>query len=168
MALINKYRYLQAIFIGLPMGFISLYFGVKNIVDIKQDIGDYPYTSGIVDSIYVDFLNISKSAEYPSEALCIKVKESAYYLTYGKHRLLINRYLAAGDTISLWYQEKDTGNKKIKGIKKGEKDIIKYEPGGYWVGIVFILWGLFWTIISGLYIVKHPEDLTGGKKDTES
>lgn len=164
MALINKYRYLQAILIGLPIGLISLYFGVKNIVDIKQDIEDYPYTSGNVDSIYVEFLYISKSAEYPREVLCLKVNENVYYLTYGKHRLLINKYLAVGDTICLWFQEKSTGNKKIKGIKKDEKDIIKYEPGGYWVGIVFIIWGLFWVIVSGLYIFKHPEDLLGGEE----
>jgi len=164
MSAINKYRYLQAIFLGLPMGIISLYFGAKSLLDIKQDVNDYTTTSGIVDSIYYDYLKITPQSEHGSKALVVNIDNSQYHVfsKNNKNRILTN--LQNADTVAVWYHIEETGNMKIKALKKGNFNVIKYEPGGYWVGIFFILWGLFWAIISALYVFKHPEDLTGGKK----
>lgn len=164
MSTITKYRYIQAIFIGLPMGIVSLYYGGKDLLDIKQNVNDYQSFYGIVDSVFVDYLRIRNNSEPPTEVLCVIIDNKLYYLTYEKHRAAVKKNLDVGDTVSIWYEQKEIGNKKIKAIKSDASEIIKYEPGGYWVGIFFLLWGLLWAIISLLYIFKHPQDLMGGNK----
>lgn len=160
MALINRYRYLQAIFIGLPMGIASLYYGTKDLASIKQNVNDYPCYHGIVDSVYSDYISDNLKNISRSNVLLVRVSGDNFYVVYGKHKNILLTSLNNQDSVSIWYQIKDNGNKKIKAIKKGEVDIIKYEQGGYWVGIFFITWGMFWAIISFLYIIRHPEDLT--------
>jgi len=164
MGLINKYRYLQAILIGLPIGLLSLFYGTKYLANIKQEVNDYSSTFGIVDSIYTDYINISSESKYQSEVIKIDVNNNEYYVISKNQKQSLKENLRKKDSITLWYQNRNNGNKKIKAIRKNGVNIISYEPRGYWIGIFFIVLGLFFTVISFLYIVRHPEDLTGKKK----
>ncbi len=168
MSIFNTSRYLKAIFWGLPMGILSLYYGGKALTDIKQDVNDYSYTHGVVDSIYDARIKISINSKRLSNTVMVQLNDSNFYVMSANDISAVINSLNTMDTISVWYQVRETGNKKIKAIQRGEESIIKYEPGGYWVGILFMLWGLFWLVISVLYVVKHPEDLFGGKKEKES
>lgn len=118
MSAINKYRYLQAIFVGLPMGIISLYFGTKSLLDIKQDVNDYTTASGVIDSIYYDYLKITSQSEHSSKALVVEIGNSQYHVFYknDKNRIITN--LQKDDTVSVWYHIEETGNMKIKALKK--------------------------------------------------
>ncbi len=168
MSIFNTSRYLKAIFWALPMGILSIYYGGRALRNVKQDVNDYPNTYGIVDSIYDARIKINISSVDYYNALMVRIENDDFYAMSGKNKRLILSNLLMNDTVSIWYlMREDGGEKEIKAIKRGEEYIIKYEPGGYWVGILFMLWGLFWLVISVLYVVKHPEDLFGSKKSKE-
>jgi MFS superfamily sulfate permease-like transporter len=93
MAAINKYRYLQAIFVGIPMGLASLYYGSIALFDIQQNVNDYQNFYGVVDSVYVDYFKTSERSKHISEVLCVKVNNNVCYLTYGKHRDIIESHI---------------------------------------------------------------------------
>ena len=162
MAAINKYRYLQAIFIGLPMGFLSLYYGTKNFVDEKKDtLKNYKESVGIITQLTDTVLFDNKSDSYYDATKMTLNNATSYFTRITTKRQQIKGQLNADDTVVVYFEESDLKN--IKAIRYKDSFVVKFKKS-YWVGIFFILWGLFWAIISALYVFKHPEDLTGGKK----
>jgi hypothetical protein len=164
MALINKYRYLQALFIGLPIGLLSLYYGSKYIIEKPKDLTELNKKEAIVDTMFNGFI-LNKDRTRKSKAYIISLESDSCFSIFNGHINKLQQNIDVNDTIIVWY--KNTNYKKIAALKKNNQFIIEYNRGGYWIGIFFIVLGLFFAIISFLYIIKHPKDLTGKKKNKE-
>ena len=159
MGLIKKYSYLRALIIGVPFGLASLISGIKLFVDlpkfedlIKEEgtiytIGSRKVQEGNRNYDFVEIIlengNAYSSGEYKDKIL--------YFFTSNSIKK---------ETVKIWHEK---GQNNIRQIVYGETLIIKYTPP-YWMAHFFLWLGLI-TITSALiYVIKHPEDLTGSKK----
>lgn len=162
MSAINKYRYLQALLIGIPMGFLSLFYGTKSFFIEKNDtLKNYTEYTGVITQLNDTVLFDKENDSYYDVTKIGLDSTNIYFTRITTKRNQIKNLLNPYDTITIYFEEDKV--KEIKAIYRNDSFIVAFKKS-YWVGVFFILWGLFWTIISVLYIFKHPEDLTGGKK----
>ncbi|MFO8000375.1 MAG: hypothetical protein R6U46_03965 [Marinilabilia sp.] len=166
MSAINKYRYFQAIFIGLPMGLLSLFYGTKDFLYEKNDtIENYQVSTGAITQLSDTVLFDKKNNSY-YEVTKITINNVVPYFTrITTKRNQIKGQLNPCDTITVFFDENSV--KEIKAIRYKNSFVVEFKKS-YWVGVFFILWGVFWTGISVLYIYKHSQDLTGDEKKFEN
>lgn len=165
MSAINKYRYIQAILIGLPMGFLALFYGTQSFYrEINDTLKNYKESTGIITQLKDTLLFDTENDSY-YDVTKIALDNTTFFTRITTKRSQIKSRLNLYDTITIYFEEEDIN--EIKAIYSEYSFIVPFKKS-YWVGIFFILWGLFWTIISILYVIKHPEDLKGGNKKTKN
>lgn len=162
MNIIKKYSYLRTIIIGIPFGLLSLISGI-NLFGTLTKTDELKKVEGIIKSI--DSKELKRgNRTYDLIEISLNSGDCFYSGEY-KHEIeeFFNSKQYIGKFITIWHE---TGKDYIKQLSVDELLLIEYKPP-YWIAHFFFWLGVI-TLSSGLiYVIKHPEDLTGIKKKSK-
>ncbi|ALO13814.1 hypothetical protein L21SP5_00132 [Salinivirga cyanobacteriivorans] len=162
MKYIKKYSYLHTAFIGIPTGLAFLIGGIVYFYKAPMDVNDLKKIEGVI--ISAGLKTYYENNQKYSHFLVELDKYGVYKSVYGKHiEKLVNipRDSFFNKDVDLWVSHNDD---IIRQLQFDNQNIIKFTPR-YWIGHVFLWFGLITLISSIIYVIKHPEDLTGKKKE---
>ncbi|WP_439183218.1 hypothetical protein [Carboxylicivirga taeanensis] len=161
----QRYSYLRALFVGLPFGFGCLITGINYFIEIPRNVEGLEVVSGNVQGFGIKRIK-SEVDNSSYEVFFVEVEQKGWYYTElkSKKRLLrreLAEELRTSRLVEIWHMN---GQKNIEQISVGDKFLYEYEPP-YWMGHVFFWIGAI-TLVSAIgYVVLHPEDLTGKKRN---
>ena len=159
MSIIKKYSYLRAIIIGIPFGLLSLISGI-NLFGTLTKIDELKKVEGIIKNIESKEL---KRGERTYDLVEISLNSGdCFYSGEFKHKIInyFNSNQSTGKSITIWHEK---GKDYIKQLLVDNKLLIKYKPP-YWIAHFFLWLGIITLTSALIYVIKHPEDLTGRKK----
>jgi len=157
---IKKINFWRVVLSAIPIGLVSLIFGINYYITTPSTIEEFVVSDGIPKKFGTVTINSSGSTFF---VYFIQLGEARYNTIYGKERdLLISKFPHYGnETIQIWHKKGEFG---IRQLVAGENVLIEYHPP-YWIAYVFFGFGLILLVSSGFYLVRHPEDLFGGDKE---
>jgi hypothetical protein len=163
MALIRKYSYLRALVIGVPFGIACIIVGLKQFINIPDSVAKFCLYQGEIT--YYGMKSIyDRDAEANFNVFYIEIEDKLYYTELGSNIDVLNSKLPAihkkSKDAKVWYK-KDSFY--IEQLLIGDRLLIVYKPP-YWIGHFFLWLGVVTLASALIYVIKHPEDLTGKKK----
>ncbi|MFA8435135.1 MAG: hypothetical protein ACEPOZ_11515 [Marinifilaceae bacterium] len=164
MSVIKKYGYIRAIIVGIPFGIACLIVGVGQFKDIPKSINELDKSEGIIESFGIKDI-YDAEIETDLNVFFIKLKNDEYYTELGRNIEILKTHmpvkLKKTSKVTIWHKKNE---KYIEQLLIDNELLIKYVPP-YWIAHFFFWLGLVTTISGIVYVVKHPEDLTGKKRD---
>ena len=158
MSFIKKYSYLRAIIIGLPFGILCLIYGVRLFRTIPKNDNDLIKITGIVEKVGIEKIH-RDNRNFVLYMIQLKNKEKYYSEYIDKLEYIFEQEDKKNVSIIIWTTE---DNEFIEQLVVNDELIIEYSPP-FLIAHIFFWLGLV-TILSALiYIIKHPEELTGKK-----
>ena len=163
MSHIKRYSYIRAILIGIPFGIVCVIVGVQKFFEIPKDIFELSCEEVTVSSYGMKTI-YDNGADSNFNVFYIKTDDKEYYTELGKNIDILEKELPVllkqTNNIKVWYLD---GDNYIKQLSVNNFILIEYSPP-YWIAHFFLWLGII-TLSAGLiYMIKHPEDLTGKKK----
>lgn len=159
MSFFDKSRYFRSFGLFIT-GIILVFFGIKWQMETPK-VQELNKITGIVENAEIKNEVSKNSGENTVRSrLYFKNVEKGFLFNKPKDYYLFKSNVEYSDTVSVWLSAQ---TKVIVQISKGESIILKYKRFHFSLFIV-VLFGVIMVVVSGFYIVKHPEDLTGKKK----
>jgi len=159
MSIFDRTSYLRALFVLLPFGIVFLFFGIRGLAERETDLVQY---NGVINNVYLGIRYNENIDEY-MEAIHIEIvdNESIFRTYIAKHIERLKHSINKGDTVTLWTRSQ---NYRIVKLQRGEELLIPFNSTT-WMDLFILLIGIVFTLLSVVYIIKHPEDLWGGDKE---
>lgn len=166
MGFTNKAEYLTALLRLLPFGLLALYYGVNGLV-VKTKVDSLYKVAGeiIFSGTKKTYSRLSNTYD---NAFVIKVADNNYdtvvcctFVTVDREKLKILEGIK-GDYITVWCDPEI--DNLIEQVEFNNQIIIKYT-GHKFVYLFFVLLGGLYTVVTLLYLIKHPEHLFSKKTD---
>ncbi|MBN1113058.1 MAG: hypothetical protein JXA53_09125 [Bacteroidales bacterium] len=161
MGFIKNYSYLRALLVGVPFGLFCLVSGINMFIDLPKNEKDLNLVSGKIVKYELKF------ARKTDRFIITLDNKKEYYSENGKDRALLVKYFAKRNLIGaeavVWKDSDPDYNMYIEQLKVNNEMVIKFNPT-FWVAHFFLWLGVITLASALIYVIKHPEDLTGKKK----
>jgi len=163
MGYIKKYSYLRALFIGVPFGISCFIGGIMLFIEIPEDVSKLNMYKGEIISYGMKDI-YDKEAREDFNVFYVDVQDKEFYTELGRNIDILKRDLPIlfkrSKNIIVWCEEDSF---YIEQLQIGENLLIEYTPP-YWMAHFFLWLGVITLASALIYVIKHPEDLTGKKK----
>ena len=163
MGYIKKYSYLRALFVGVPFGLYCFITGVNLFIDLPKSEKDLNLVSGKIVQYESKFV-----AKEKIEVFVLTLDNNkVYYSENEKERVMMVGYFAKrnfiGAKAEVWKDYDPDYDMYIEQLTVNNEMVIKFNPT-FWVAHFFFWLGVITLSSALIYVIKHPEDLTGKKK----
>jgi hypothetical protein len=150
--------------VGIPFGITSLVVGINLFRNTPGSTSELEKIQGGIQSFGIKNI-YDKEAETNFQVFYIKLDtHNEFYTAIGKQKALLKtnlpKRLKRNQVVTVWYKKQ---SKYIEQLSVGDKLLIEYSPP-YWIAHFFTWLGVITLASGGIYLIKHPEDLTGKKK----
>ena len=159
MGYIKKYSYLRAFFIGIPFGIACIVGGIKTFNELPE-VGELIKVEGVISKIEPRVL---REGERIYDFVEITLNNGKKYSSGEYKEDILNffeKHKALNKVVKIWHENE---HDNIRQLVYGDIMLIKYKPP-YWIAHFFLWLGVITLAAALIYVIKHPEDLTGKKK----